>query len=171
ISTDNKEYSIWHDDGSHIFETVAATGKHAITIKVVDMAGNYREQTATFSVELPKPPQFTGYSEMLGPDELLFARGVTRYPETDVTVWLRSENNAARFYTVKADPQGNFEFSLPKPLAGGTYQMWTVATNRWGVKSEASPPVIIRAKSSPFPAVRVVFGIIFALLLIGPLVY
>lgn len=151
IQIDNSDPIIWKDDGSKRYITpVLEPGKHVLTARAVDKAGNYLGNYAKFSVEALSPPVFTEYSKHMPSEDYFIAKGMTKYPNSQIIVWLQKDKEEAKSSVIKNDNNGEFVFITEGKLKYGSYKLWGEAIDGRGAKSFPSDKLIIAVDRPAF---------------------
>ena len=134
-------YEIKLDDGEYIitqnpyqFDEISS-GEHTVTVKAVDLAGNFVEELITITViEVPPPtitnPQKNSYLPL---QEYLQVEGIS-LPNSIVYIYLNGELIAE----VTTDDQGKFSYTHDKLLPPGQYEIYAVTKNEGGIVSGPS---------------------------------
>lgn len=143
IQIDAMEPEIWRRVSDASYKTPAlGPGSHKIVVKAFDMAGNFLEQPAEFTVLPIEPPQIMEYSTTLNADDSFYVKGIT-VPAYMVTIFYQKEGGLANSKKVVADSDGLFFFSSGgEYLPEGSYSLWAEATDPRGAKSGPSSYVI-----------------------------
>lgn len=133
IQIDNASSTVWRSNGSKPYQTPAErAGDHSLVVKALDKAGNYLENSATFTVQSLPAPEITEYPRTLPSGEILVVRGQAAVPNGQVNVsWQRGNENIATA-SVAADNQGNFVFTSDEKLADGVYRLWAQQADAGG---------------------------------------
>ena len=130
-----------------------APGRHDVTVWAVDKAGNKRAAFASVFIEpLPNPPVITDYPARLSPDETLTVRGKSSYPNTDVLLTMRGENNFFNEAKIPTNENGNWQYTHDERLGDGLYTIFAVAKDERGalslpsteVTTAVEPPALIK---------------------------
>lgn len=175
IKVDDKDWGVWRDDGSHIYQLpVIEPGKHTLIAKAADKAGNVSVNSAEFIIEALKTPVITEYPKELGSGEILVLKGEA-YPATQVTIWLQKEKEEAISQTVESNQEGRFIFVSSKRLEDGIYNTWVKVMDNRGAQSEATEkltflvqkPLILKVGSwtISFLAVVIPLGAVLVILI------
>jgi hypothetical protein len=135
----------WIDDGSHVYQTTASSGKHVLVARAVDRAGNYLANFAEFTIYKVEPPTITYYPRELQAGEVFAVEGKTMYPNADVSIYLQKRNGNKYSWVVKSDENGNFVFTADKRLDNGDYELWATNKDANGLSSgpTVKMPVLI----------------------------
>jgi hypothetical protein len=141
----------WLDDGSHAFTTpVMEPGKHSLTARVLDKAGNQAETSVIFYVEALAAPRFTDVPRELETGDVLILKGETDYPHAQVTVWIKRDELEPKAYSVATDADGKFVYVMDERVRTRSYKAWAVVTDERGAKSESSQVVTIMVRLRAF---------------------
>src|SRR3989344_3598777 len=101
---------------------LANPGKHNITIKAVDLAGNSIENNIEHETIPLTAPSFTFVTEKLYSDE---PKGLTvkgsALPSTEILFTLKTGESVVTSTTLQVDTQGNWEYTFSDLLRNGTY--------------------------------------------------
>ena len=97
-------------------------GKHTITIRAVDAAGNSIENSIRHEVLPIASPTFTFVTDELFSEEAkgLTAKG-TALPSTEILLSLKRGDALIVSNTIPVDTNGNWEFTFGDPLRNGSY--------------------------------------------------
>lgn len=124
LQIDASSSQVWHDDGSHIYETAALDpGDYVLLAEAVDDAGNALANFVRFSIDALEPPEITDYPHELRSGEQLTVKGIT-YPDSQVFIMLQDESGKIKIQGVQSDRDGSFTASFVEPLNGDSYAMW-----------------------------------------------
>ena len=110
-------------------------GKHTISVKAVDEAGNFLAESAEFEVAAIDAPVVTDYSEKIMENDPFIVQG-TSYPQSTVRIFLQlkgSEKISSK--EVTADEKGNFTVIWQDRIRKGSYEFWLEAIDQRGAKS------------------------------------
>lgn len=140
------EPQIWKDDGKHIYAAPALNpGKHLLSAKAVDAAGNYLEGSAEFEIGALQPPIITEYPRTIAVGKTIVIRGTT-YPNAKVA--LRITEAASLDPSATSDNFGNFTISVSEKLAEGSYRMSAEVVASNGAKSLPSETITVTVEQS-----------------------
>ncbi len=118
-------------------------GKHTISAKAVDKAGNYAADFVDFFIQpLLETPVITDIEKEIPEGEIVSLRGNTKYRNDGDTVLVRIERGGRPtiVQTVRIiDDQGDFTFVLDQKLNRGAYNVSLRAVDSRGAQSEESP--------------------------------
>lgn len=153
IQIDAGSPQIWKDDGSGIFQTPAMDpGKHLLTARAVDRAGNFLASSTEFVVEALETPVITDYPKELSSGEPLFVEGAS-LTNTRVVLWLQGEQEESIKQIVETDESGKFVLVYEEGLKKGVYDLWAEATDEKGAKSRPTEKLAV---SVTMPVWRVI---------------
>jgi len=153
-------------------------GKRNILVQAYDNAENYSVATEEFIIEPLDAPVFTEYLKELQSDQVLTAKGETKYSNSQIIIWLQREKDDHKSFTVQSDQNGKFTFTADEKLRDGIYQLWAEVVDARGAKSLPSEKITIAvAKSAIFsvgtwavnflaiivPLVVLIFALLFIL--------
>ncbi|KKP97454.1 MAG: hypothetical protein US78_C0024G0001 [Parcubacteria group bacterium GW2011_GWD1_38_16] len=151
VQIGNESPQVWRDDGSHRYETPAlGPGSYTLIAKAIDKAGNSLANSAEFVIQALEPPTITDYPRELASGEILSIKGKTKYPDTQVNIFLRHEKDEAKSYSVKSDKGGRFVFVAEDRLSSGIYTAWAEVVDERGARSEPSGKVTIAVERPAF---------------------
>lgn len=122
-----------------------APGKYTVLIKAVDKAGNSTPAIADIAIEPTEAPIITDFPQTVRAGDILIIRGISEYPEAQVTVFVKKAGEEATTKDVQTDSEGNWLFVYDKSLEKGTYQIWAVATDSRGAKSNPTEKITLAA--------------------------
>ncbi len=153
-------------------------GKRNILIQAFDKAENYSVATEEFTIEPLQAPVFTEYPKELQSGEILKVSGGSKYPNSQIIIWLQKEKEDPKSFIVQSDQDGKFTFTADEKLGDGIYQLWAEVVDARGAKSLPSEKITIAvAKSAIFsvgtwavnflaiivPLVVLIFALLFIL--------
>lgn len=114
---------------------VQALGKHALLIRIFDLAGNSVESDIAFEI-LPLPaPVIEFFTESASQGESIFISGRSI---PNISVEVRAIDASAREVfrgSVLSDGSGNWKIAIDRPLATGKYTILAIARDERGAKS------------------------------------
>lgn len=105
--------------------------------------------TKTSESSETKAPEIVYVSPIISQGEQITAQGVTVYPNTAVSVVLKSMYGSTVNYTVTTGATGRFTFTSEPIANGGTYELYAYIVDETGTKGPYSKTVQIEVKSSP----------------------
>jgi len=147
VRINNESPQIVQGDDDALFETpVMVPGKHRITVRALDRAGNYLMRSAEFFISPLSAPKITEYTEKLRVGEALRVRGTTLYPNAEVVLWLERENEKAQSHTVTSDGKGNFTFVISEGIREGIYALWAEVVDGRGARSSPTEKFVITVR-------------------------
>jgi hypothetical protein len=166
ISIDNKESIIWKDDGTHIFVIPELNyGKHLVTARVFDLAGNYI--TSSFEFEyletLLDAPKIIEHRKELTAGSVISIKGVT-YSNSDVAILIKKDDKDIGRFVVKSDNNGIFFYILDAETEKGVYSIYAQVKSKDGSMSEYSDKINIEVKQPRI--IRDLYNIIFVMLIV-----
>ena len=123
-------------------------GKRNILIQAFDNAENYFVATEEFTIEPLQAPVFTDYPKELQSGQVLTVRGETKYPNSQVIIWLQREKNDPKSFTIKSDRDGKFTFVADEKLNDGIYQLWAEAIDGRNAKSLPSEKITTKVATT-----------------------
>lgn len=151
-----------------IFTTPALSpGDHTIVAEALDYAGNGIVQSFTLSVTSFDKPIFTEYPSELPSTVIPVIRGTTR-PHATVEIFVRKVGTIEKISIVHADMQGVFTFVPEGRFEEGVYELYAIATDQRGARSEQSDTVRIAVQQPGF--VRVFGMVVSVLSVVVPLI-
>jgi len=124
-------------------------GKHIISAKAVDKAGNFLQDTIEIDIDGLSPPIITDYPEELSVGKNLTIRGST-YPDSKVTIYLQKDSDEPKIYEVQSENKGQFTFTTKDGLSRETYNVWADVSDERGVRSGPSDTIIFVVKEAEF---------------------
>lgn len=150
ISVDGGKAVVWEDDGSHTYAIPqSGGGEHTVLVTVYDKAGNAASESLTFTGKQVLTPVILEYSRELTQGSPITIRG-TASPNSQVMVWLKKDDDAARVRVVDADEEGRFIFKSLTGAEIGVYTAWAEMISATGVKSAPSETIMITVAESAF---------------------
>jgi len=126
-----------------------APGKHSITIKAFDKAGNFSSATTEVEVLPIESPVITKFPKSLGPGQNLILEGRS-LPEVKIKVFIKKENKKPIVAETESDEGGRWSFISEEPLEKGNYEVWVQAQDKRGALSLPSSKVSFRVGLPPF---------------------
>lgn len=169
IQIDDSAKIDWKDDGTHLYNTSPQTsGKHNITVKAVDQAGNFLESSLGSEVLPTDPPKITDYPETTRKGQSFTVKGIT-YPDGAVTLYVGRELEEVITKTATANSIGQFNFLIEEKLKEGDYFLWAAVTNKLGAQSGPSEKLPLTIKTAFTITPPLIVSLIILLLL--PLIY
>lgn len=173
IAIDNGESIKWTDDGEHTYKTSLLNfGDHKMTVKVIDGAGNYLEESIDFTIDPLSATEITEYPNILEKGESLIIEGETKYKNSQVMISLQKDGEEIKVYEVLSDENGEFILKEGGELSRGDYKLWAQILDDRGAKSDISEKVNITVRRVSFSlgdiqAVNVLIFISIILLIIA----
>jgi hypothetical protein len=172
-------HAVIYDNGVNIMESadMFATllplkpGKHAILVKVFDLAGNSVEDSLEIETLPLAMPNIVFITDSMVEGETLFAQGKS-IGSGYVDVVVTDQNGRVVFTgTADSDKDGNWAIKAKEPLARGTYSVVATARDNRGAVSYPTEVREVKVKAKP---ILTIFGVelgwmgllIFALLLL-----
>ncbi|MGC9046817.1 MAG: hypothetical protein ACP5IC_01730 [Minisyncoccia bacterium] len=130
---------------------VQIVGKHTVTVKAVDKAGNYTLVMTEINILPIEKPVITDYPRELLPGSILPIKG-TALPDVTVMVYIQKDKNEIKTGETKSDKDGRWTYIIFEPVEKGIYKVWAEDVDSLGARSEPSekvtiqviPPVFIR---------------------------
>lgn len=118
-------------------------GEHTITVTVYDQAGNASTVFTTRVNILPiNVPEITDYSKFVVQGETIYVKGLS-YPNSIITLDLRSDTGFEDHQEVKTNEEGAFEATWSNRVRSGEYTLRAMVTDTFGAQSEWSSSVSI----------------------------
>lgn len=137
LQVDGSGLQVWHDDGSHIYETTTlGPGDHVLLAEAVDEAGNALANFMRFFIEALESPEIFYYPHFLSSGDMLTIKGLS-YPGSQIFVSLQDEEGGTIIKRVKSDSEGGFTVAFDEPLSGGVYTVWADVIDGRGARSES----------------------------------
>ncbi len=118
-------------------------GKRNILVQAYDNAENYSVATEEFTIDPLEAPVFTDYPKGLESGQILTVEGETKYPNSQVVIWLQRERDEPKSFIVPGNQDGKFTFTADEKLNDGIYQLWAEAIDSRGAKSLPSQKITI----------------------------
>lgn len=112
-------------------------GRHTVTVRAVDRAGNVTTASEEFSVILLAPPQVIEYPRESFAGEVFVIRGRS-VPDARVLVTLTTEAGRTLREEVQADDAGEFTVIWPESLAVGRHSFTAQAISTRGAQSAST---------------------------------
>lgn len=168
VQIDSGAPQTWNDGGSGIFKApLLSPGKHTLTAKVVDKAGNSLTSSVEFTIEALEPPTISEYPLELESGEILIVKGIT-YPDAKVSLWLQREKEEARSYIVESGKDGRFVFISDERPKDGIYKLWAEVVDKRGSRSEPTEKLTIVVKKTAinYPMIIIILIVLIVLLLL-----
>jgi len=121
VSIDSGSVISWRDPGDGIFETDALPpGRHTISVKAYDEAGNYAAGTAEFYVSGVDAPTIDSYTGKVSDSSVVSIVGRT-YPNASVGLYMSVLGKEYEFARTTSGDDGAFTVSWkPDPVSGDT---------------------------------------------------
>jgi hypothetical protein len=144
-----------------------APGKHVLTVRAIDRAGNSIEKKVDLVVTAIAVPTITNYEEEVIEGGVMVIEG-TALPSAKVIVSRTKDGGEPQETSVLADAEGKFTYVLGENTAEGSYGFWVRAQDEFGAESANSEQILITVRKSGF----VIYGgiIVSYLMVIVPLV-
>jgi len=120
-------------------------GKHRVITTAIDAAGNLTSATTDLEIEPIEQPIITDLSEKVEAGDILTIKGISKYPDATIAVFIKKEGEEPIAMEVKTDIQGNWTFIYDKSLEKGIYQVWLEITDHRGAKSYPTEKITIAA--------------------------
>lgn len=117
-------------------------GTHTLAVRAFDMAGNTRDESASFTIIPPRAPVLTKYPESVQTGTPFEIGGTSAYPGAAITLAIR-DHTGATVSTKKAHAgdDGAFAAVVDETLARGMYKITASLVDTHGAASEESAPV------------------------------
>ncbi|MBI5742654.1 MAG: hypothetical protein HZA25_02355 [Candidatus Niyogibacteria bacterium] len=150
-------HAMIYSDGALLMESAdsAATllplppGKHKLTVRIADLAGNAVEDSVDVEI-LPLPtPEIVFITDKMSEGETIFAQGksvASGYIDVAVT---DKDGKVVYSGTTDSDKDGNWAVKAKEPLARGTYSFVVTARDNRGAVSFATEAREIKVKAKP----------------------
>lgn len=145
---DYYEIKIGEKDSVKVRETsykvpVQNPRKRTVIVKAVDKAGNYTLEMAEMVIESIEAPVITDYPRTLYLGDPFWLKGES-FPGATIHIYLQKEGEEGIFRTkVKSDKKGNFSYDHDRLLERGRYNVWAVAEDFRGAKSNPSEKITV----------------------------
>lgn len=160
IFVEGREFDRWVDPGTHQYRSPPLPpGSHTLTIRAVDLAGNYLERKAEASVTALPAPSIHSYTSLIRSDEPLIVRGGA-FPNARVSVWVqRGDSGVMDTAQDQADARGLYVIVYDRDLEkGDDYRLWVTAVDELGAQtlpSEQKALTVVSASSEEIGAMAV----------------
>ncbi len=118
------------------------SGKHAVVIGAVDMAGNVSTVTLEYTIQAIAIPIITEYTKNVDFENKLRVSGTT-YPNTIVEVSLTDRNGESKSETATSNDQGVFRLTWSKNLPTDVYEMRVRVLDTKGAVSDFSNSKVV----------------------------
>jgi hypothetical protein len=118
-------------------------GKRNILIQAFDKAENYSVATEEFTIKPLQAPVFIDYPSELASGEILKVSGESKYPNSQIVIWLQREKDEPKSFTVLSGRDGKFTFTADEKLEDGIYRLWAEVVDERGAKSLPSEKITI----------------------------
>jgi hypothetical protein len=166
IQIDSGRVVVWKNDGSNVFETsVMTSGSHTLFAKAVDKAGNFLTNSVEFNVQALDAPIITDCPREILSDSVLTVKGITKYPNSQATLFLQDEKGITKEYLSNVDKNGNFTLISSDRLKDGVYIAWAQIMNSQGAKSLLGERITILVKQPAFITIGSLAISFFAILI------
>ena len=120
-------------------------GKHTIIVKAFDMAGNSTTAVTDIIIEPIESPIITDFPQTVQVGDILTIKGISQYPDAEVTVFIKQEGEESMANNIKTDNEGKWLFIYNKSLSKGTYQVWAKIIDQRGAQSNLTEKITIAA--------------------------
>ncbi len=153
-------------------------GRRNVLVQAFDKAENYSVDVEEFNIEPLESPVITKSPKDLESGEILKVSGESKYPNSQIIIWLQRERDDPRSYTINSDQNGIFAFVADEKLRDGVYKLWAEAVDARGARSLPSEKItVVIAKSAILrignlavsllaviiPLVALIFTLLFAI--------
>ena len=118
-------------------------GKRNILIQAFDKAENYSVATEEFTIKPLQAPTFTEHPKELQSGEILKVSGESKYPNSQIVIWLQREKDEPKSFNIESDQDGKFIFMADEKLGDGIYKLWAEVIDGRGAKSLSSEKLTI----------------------------
>lgn len=139
IKTDDSLAQTWKYNSDTSYTTKALSpGKHTLSVKALDKAGNFAMASIDFEIEPLRAPIFTQIPKEIEKGDQLIVAGTSDYPGSKVVVMYQKdgEEKSAQETTVSVDESGNFNVTIPETeFSRGEYVIWGKALDKRGAQS------------------------------------
>ncbi len=126
-----------------------APGYHSVTIEAFDKAGNSVVTSYSFTIESFSKPVFTEYPNEINEEVIPVLRGTTR-AGAEVEATIKKIGAEPAVYHLKADETGIFTVIPSGTFTSGVYEVFALATDIYGAKSEVSDTIRIAVQKSGY---------------------
>lgn len=103
---------------------VQKVGKHKVTLMAYDQAGNVKQLGGTFKINAPFPLTIIQYSTQVVQGGMISAKGITPFPENDISFWVSGNQMESKNYQVRSTTDGKFIFAADDKFPAGSYDLW-----------------------------------------------
>ncbi|MBI2120364.1 MAG: hypothetical protein HYT94_01940 [Parcubacteria group bacterium] len=142
VQIDGGPETEWKDDGSRAYiPEVQSSGDHILSVKALDMAGNFATSSIAFTLDPVPAPTITDFPKTLSPGNILYLRGVAM-PHAAVFVRVSKDGEREREHFVTAAPDGSFTFIMEGKAEDGVYSIYTEQVFG-GTRSSSSENIVI----------------------------
>jgi hypothetical protein len=121
ISIDSGSVVGWRDPGDGVFETEALSpGRHTLSVKAYDEAGNYTPATTDFYVSGVDAPTIISFTDRVASSDTVSVSGRT-YPNASVGLYMNVLGKEYEFARTTSGDDGLFKVSWkPNPISSDT---------------------------------------------------
>ncbi|MFQ6083625.1 MAG: cohesin domain-containing protein [Candidatus Aminicenantia bacterium] len=126
-----------------------APGRHQITIKASDKAGNFALSSAEVQVFPIESPKILKIPRRIRMGEALEIEG-TALPEVTVRIFIQKIREEPILSETKASPQGSWGLLYDKVLREGDYEIWAQAQDKRGALSYPTGIYLLEVGLPPF---------------------
>ncbi|OGH81194.1 MAG: hypothetical protein A3F93_04005 [Candidatus Magasanikbacteria bacterium RIFCSPLOWO2_12_FULL_34_7] len=117
-------------------------GNHIITVRAVDKAGNFTEDSIDFVVEELDAPVIDEFNRIITTNDTLIISGRSS-ANSKVTVWLQNSGGDIIKNIVDSNGDGEFRVTVGDRLNEGTYEIRAEVITDTGAKSRPSDPLLV----------------------------
>lgn len=143
MSIDGGELVKYAIDPSNLYHLPKqVSGKHAVVIGAVDLAGNVSTVTLEYTIQAIAVPIITEYTKNVDFENQLRISGTT-YPNTIIEVVLTDRNGETQSETASSNDVGVFRLAWSKNLATDVYEMKARVVDVKGAVSDYSNSKVV----------------------------
>lgn len=121
-------------------------GRHKVTVKAVDKAGNNVMAMAEVDITGIAAPKITEYPQQLSAGQTLVVKG-TSLPEAKIKLYTQKEGGVLQQTQIDSGKDGKWAY-FDNQISEGLYKIWAEATDAFGGRSAPSGKVLIRVASA-----------------------
>ena len=137
------------DNSANIILPPEKSGNHEISVIAYDRAGNISEKILTFEFPKIKAPEITNHTEAIKKGGTISIAGIS-YPNTDIRIWIQSENDELKNYTVRTLGDKTFTFKSDAIDSVGLTSFWVEALRTKDVISAPSDKYFVSVNQTEF---------------------
>ncbi|MCK9351672.1 MAG: cohesin domain-containing protein [Candidatus Paceibacterota bacterium] len=147
VKIDTGTENTWADDGSHIYRSAGLKpGAHALKAKALDAAGNFVEQSFSFTAPVTGAPSFVEKPKSVVVDEPFILR-LKAPSAAKVRVIVETDKGGKQEGEAVKGSDGIFSYTVAEHAVKGAYTVKAVSSIK-GVESEPSETIAIISKGN-----------------------